>query len=208
MKQRRTEIIVTALLTLLPTAAGIILWNRLPERIPTHWGADGTADGWSPRALAVFGMPLFLTAIHLLGVFVISRDRRAEGVPAKLMSMALWICPILGLVTALTVYPSALGYEPNVGFIASLIMGVLLIVTGNYMPKCRRNSTVGIRIPWTLASEDNWNRTHRFAGPVWMIGGAIVVIEALAGAQVIMSIPVIFIVAVVPIVYSFAISKK
>ena len=58
-------------------------------------------------------------------------------------------------------------------------LGLMFAAIGNYFPKCRPNRTVGIRIIWTLGSEENWNATHRFAGKVWVIGGLIMVLAAL-----------------------------
>jgi uncharacterized membrane protein len=60
-------------------------------------------------------------------------------------------------------------------------MGVLFIFIGNWLPKCKQTYTLGIRLPWTLADEDNWNRTHRFAGPVWVVCGLVVMAGALIG---------------------------
>ena len=56
---------------------------------------------------------------------------------------------------------SALDYSIDANLILEILMGALLIIIGNYLPKCRQNYTIGIKIPWTLADEDNWNRTHR-----------------------------------------------
>ena len=55
---------------LLPLLAGLVLWNRLPESVAIHFGPDGQPDGWSGRAFAVFFMPLFILAAHLLAVFI------------------------------------------------------------------------------------------------------------------------------------------
>ena len=60
-------------------------------------------------------------------------------------------------------------------------MGLLFVVIGNYLPKARRNYTIGIRLPWTLANEENWNRTHRIGGFLWVIGGILMIIMALTG---------------------------
>ncbi|MGN0573860.1 MAG: DUF1648 domain-containing protein, partial [Acutalibacteraceae bacterium] len=72
IKKNKIKIIITSLLTVLPIAAGLILWNRLPEKIPTHFNAAGEPDGTSGKAFAVFGIPLFLLAVHLFCVFMTS----------------------------------------------------------------------------------------------------------------------------------------
>jgi uncharacterized membrane protein len=72
-------------------------------------------------------------------------------------------------------YPLNLGYPVNTTYVGELFVGMILIVIGNYMPKARQNYTIGIRLPWTLANEENWNRTHRIAGYLWLISGILVV---------------------------------
>ena len=65
VKKYKITIIITTLSTLLPILFGLIVWNRLPEQIATHWGADGQADGYSGKAFAVFGMPCILAVLQL-----------------------------------------------------------------------------------------------------------------------------------------------
>ena len=57
-------------------------------------------------------------------------------------------------------------------------IGVLFMIIGNYLPKCKQNYTMGIKLPWTLDDEENWNRTHRFAGFLWVAGGVVIAINA------------------------------
>ena len=59
---------------------------------------------------------------------------------------------------------------------ANLLMGIILVIIGNYLPKCRQNYTIGIKLPWTLEDEATWDYTHRMAGKWWMIGGIIVIL--------------------------------
>ncbi|MBI9095831.1 MAG: SdpI family protein [Sphaerochaeta sp.] len=88
-------------------------------------------------------------------------------------------------------------------------MALLFLVIGNYLPKCKHNYTVGIKIPWTLASEENWNRTHRFAGWVWIIASILLLVSALTGWFV----PVVVIISMTamvagPVIYSFLFYRR
>ena len=78
MKINKKELLLTSLVCLLPLLAGAILYPRLPETMATHWGFDGTANGWSSRAATVFGLPLFILALHLVCSYAESRDDKAE----------------------------------------------------------------------------------------------------------------------------------
>nr|WP_275450028.1 SdpI family protein [Clostridium massiliodielmoense] len=80
---------------------------------------------------------------------------------------------------------------------------------GNYLPKCKQNYTVGIKLPWTLNSEENWNKTHRLGGYVWMAGGLILcILTWLNIYRQIATIVIVVIISVIPIVYSFLLYKK
>ncbi|MBQ7680846.1 MAG: SdpI family protein [Oscillibacter sp.] len=201
----KRNLLLTCACILLPVCAGVVLWGRLPERVATHFDFYGVPDGWSSKAFAVFGLPLFLLCVHLLCAFAVSHDPKAGNVGGKIRALVLWICPAVSLFTAAMIYPNALGYSMNMTMFAMLLTGTLFVVVGNYLPKCRQNYTIGIKLPWTLADEDNWNRTHRMAGPLWVAGGFLVILDALlqfAGPY--LFVGVLTLIAVAPVVYSAA----
>ena len=207
IKKHKILFLITALINLLPIPAGLLLWNKLPETIATHWNAEGVADGFSSKSIAVFVLPLFLFAIHIICVAVTSADPKNKGVESKPLMLMFWICPVLSLLVSSMTYATALGYAIKVEIIAPVFMGVLFLVIGNYMPKCKQNYTMGIKIPWTLNDEENWNKTHRFAGIVWVIGAVIILATAFLGSVAIF-LSVTIIMAIAPMVYSYCYYKK
>ena len=168
-------LILTAGVTVLPILAGLVLWGALPDRIATHFNFAGEADGWSGKAFAVFGLPLILLAVHLVCVFALRLDPRNENVSDKILSLVFWICPATSIFANGTVYLYAMGTAVNISYFGMLFAALLFIFVGNYLPKCRQNYTVGIKLPWTLADEENWDRTHRFAGWLWIAAGFLLV---------------------------------
>ncbi len=171
LKAYKKTLIITSIVTILPVLIGIIYWDRLPDVMATHFGINNDADGFSSKAFAVFGLPAVLLAMLWLGALVISHDPKRQNISPKMFSLGLWIAPVVSLVVAATMYPVNLGYELDITFFAELALGLMFIIIGNYLPKARQNYTIGIKIPWTLANEENWNRTHRLAGYLWMICG-------------------------------------
>ena len=95
----------------------------------------------------------------------------------------------------------------NVEMIGRIFVGIVFVVVGNYLPKCRQNYTVGIKLPWTLHDENNWNATHRFAGPVWMAGGVSLTILGIFGLELLFA-AVLLIIAILPMIYSYLYYKK
>lgn len=209
LKENRKTIILTSIVTLLPILAGLCLWKRLPDVMATHFGLNNEANGFSSKAFAVFGLPLILLAVHLFCAFVTSKDPRQGNINPKLFTLVLWICPVVSLFVAAVVYPFNLGLPMDMGLLTGVLLGALFLIVGNYMPKTRQNYTIGIKIPWTLADEDNWNRTHRLAGRLWVAGGILILLTTLTGiAGPAFMIAVMLIMIIVPCVYSYMISKK
>ena len=181
LKANKKTLIIASIVILLPVLIGIVLWNRLPDRMAIHFGMNNEADGFSSRAVAVFGLPLFLLAVEWLCAAVMANDPKKQNISPKMFSFSLWIAPVISLITSAAMYSFNLGYQVNFTFAVELMLGVLFIIIGNYLPKARQNYTMGIKIPWTLANEENWNLTHRLAGYLWVIGGILMVIVSLTG---------------------------
>lgn len=200
----------TSLLTILPMLAGLLLWSRLPEQMPTHFGATGQADGWSGRTFAVFGIPAIMLAVHWLCIGGMWLDRRNVGHNQKITKVILMTFPVISNVLMATVYAIALGWELNITAVTTVLLGVLFIAMGNYLPKCRRNSTLGIKIKWTLYNDENWNRTHRFGGKVYVLAGVVFLFLSFLPAQAFMGLMLaaIIAIAVLPMVYSYLLYKK
>jgi len=210
LKKYSKTLIVTTIIILLPVLAGIILWHKLPEQIPTHFNAAGEVDGYGSKAFAVFGLPLMLVAFQwLCAVGSLKMDPKAKNLEGKVFSLVLWIIPVLSIVMNALVYCTALGMNMNVQIIVPLLMGLLMVIIGNWLPKCKPTWTLGIKLPWTLADEDNWNRTHRFAGPVWVVCGLVIMLCALIGGAFLWVIAAAFVVMIAaPTVYSFLLFRE
>ncbi len=209
LKANRKTLIIASIVTILPVLIGIICWNRLPDVMATHFGMNNEANGFSSKAFAVFGLPLVLLAVLWVGAFVTAHDPKRQNISPKMFSLMLWIVPVISLVGAATIYPVNLGYDLDITFFSELLLGLIFIVIGNYLPKARQNYTIGIRIPWTLANEENWNRTHRLAGYLWMICGILMIIISLT--RVVSAewlIGIFLIIVLVPCIYSFWLHAK
>ena len=214
MKDYKKTIIITTLVTLLPILLGIILWEKLPDSIATHWGADGQANGWSNKAFAVFGLPCILAVTHLFSVCITLNDPKRKNIHKKPLTLTFWIVPIVSLVTSGFTYAAALGSDMDISLIISILVGVLFIILGNYMPKLQQNYTVGIKLPWTLNSTENWNRTHRLGGKLFIAGGVLIAVSGFLSplfgetAGLIILITITLVCVVIPMGYSFWLFRK
>ena len=208
IKKHWKQLLLSSAVILLPMIAGIVLWDRLPSSMNIHWGADGQPDGTAGKAFAVFFPSLLILGFHWLCVFITNKDMNDQT--PKAMVLTLWICPTLSLAMHSIMYTVALGLDVNMGMLLFLPLGILFAVMGNYMPKFRRNSTMGIKTTWALADDENWNATHRFGGRVWMAGGLLVCVLSCLPWD--WAVPVTFVVifafAFAPMIYSWQYHKK
>ncbi len=209
-KDHKGKAIISSLLVLLPMLIGGVLWNKLPGSMIIHWGGDGTADGTGSKALAVFGLPLFLLATHWLCLLVTAIDNRDREQSSKAMGLLFWIMPLLSLLVAALVYGTALGLELSASRLAPAIMAVVFIVMGNYLPKITQNRTFGIKLTWTLANKENWNRTHRLGGKLWVTGGFVLLLSLLLPLSWLVAVMLadILLMVAIPTVYSYYLSRQ
>ncbi len=207
IKKNSKVLIITSIVILLPMLAGIILWNQLPEQIPSHWNAVGQIDGWSSKSFTVFGLPLILLAAQWLCVLGTLSDPKRENHPNKLFQLVLWIIPVISALLHAVVYAVALGNEVRMEVVMPVFIGLLFAIIGNYMPKCKQNYTIGIKIPWTLNSEENWNRTHRFAGFLWTLCGIVIMLTGFFGGFWIF-LGIVLLMVLAPFAYSYILFRK
>lgn len=207
IKKHLKTLIITSIVILLPMLVGVILWDKLPEQIPTHWNIDGEVDGWSSKAFAVFGLSGILLAAQWLCTLGTAADPKKANHSDKMLHLVLWVTPFLSVVLFSITYATALGHAMPIERIMPALLGLVFAIIGNYLPKCKQNYTIGIKIPWTLNSEENWTRTHRFAGRVFFVCGLIILLTAFFGGFLIFG-AIALVMVLAPIIYSYALHRK
>jgi uncharacterized membrane protein len=209
MKPGRTIVASWALAVASFVLAGA-LYSRLPDPVPTHWNLAGEADGFSPKPLGPFIIPLFLlvTCVVLPVLPRISpKDFGMERFRSAFDRIALAIVSFL-FALDLLVLRVALGARISMGRAVFTIVGALFVVLGNFMGKLTKNFFVGVRTPWTLASEEVWLRTHRLAGKIFVLAGIAVVATALLGVSAVVQLVILGLAAVIPVAYSYVIYRR
>lgn len=149
MKIAKWKLIVSSLLVVLPGAAAAVM--------------GGGFGGLAISAL--------LLAAHLFCIGFTVKDPGNKNQSAKVFDLVLWIIPLLSIMEAVLLKALRDGYSIHPAPFVNLLMGLMALTIGNYLPKTRRNSTIGIKIKWTLENDGNWNATHRFGGKVWTLTG-------------------------------------
>ena len=203
----KRTVILTTIVALLPIAAGLILWDQLPDQLAIHFNAANEPDNWASKPFAVVGMPAIIAAIHVLCLFVTAHDPKNQNMTGVMKTLALWICPFISWLCAGMTIGYALNAVHNIGMVVCVFLGILFMVIGNYLPKCTPNYTIGIKLPWTLNDEGNWRYTHRIGGFCFAVAGLVVLVSSFFGVIWLMA-AALALAALVPVVASFLYYKK
>lgn len=210
LKKNTFKIILSSLIILLPVVYGILMWNDLPDTMTTHWGADGNADGVGGKVFAVFGLPAILLALHLVCLLFTLLDKKQKAQNEKALGIVFWILPMISLLSNGIIYRAAFGLELNLALLVPALLGITMTIIGNYLPKVSQNRTLGIKISWTINNEENWNKTHRLAGKIWVACGLVMLLSIFLPLVAMLWVTGCVLVAmvVIPMVYSYSIYKR
>jgi uncharacterized membrane protein len=207
----RTTTIISLILIAAALLAGLLLWDRLPDPMPSHWNAAGEIDGYMSKFWGVFLVPIITIVLVPLFLVIPYIDPLKANI-AKFRGIFNWF--IVGFVAymlyvyALTLF-AALGTPFNMTTMLLPVVGLLFIGVGYMMTQAKRNFFIGIRTPWTLSSETVWDETHKLGSKLFMLAGMLTIVAAFLGESGVWLILVaIFIAAFVPIIYSFILWRR
>ncbi len=188
----------------------VFLYPDLPEQIPTHWNLQGEVDDYTakPWGVAILPLAAILVFVVMRLIPVISpkgfrTDKFMDVINVFTVAMVGFMCGVAVLVLL-----EANGQDVRINEMIFAGVGLLFIVLGNYMGKVRKNFFIGIRTPWTLASDEVWSRTHRLGGKVLILIGVFMILNGFVHFSERWLIAAIMITALVPVVYSFVIYRK
>jgi len=199
------------ILTAAALALSVVLYPTLPDRIPTHWNMHGAVDGYGAKSWAAFLGPGLMAAMLLVfRLLPWLSPRRFEvadtGGPTYLYIMVV-IVLLIGYVHLVSI-AAAMGWAGDVG--RAMVAGIFLFfaLLGNVLGKVPRNFYIGIRTPWTLASERVWYATHRLAGRILVLAGAIGFFLVILTGWFVVCFVLLIAAFFVPVAYSLVYYKR
>lgn len=193
---------------LLPILLSLIFYDQMPEKVATHFDVNFVPDGYSPKWQAAFMIPGILFFLNIFVWFMLDNDPRKAGINPIMRRISQWIIPVLSVTVQSAIIFYSIADNVNLVRMIPLMVGVMLMLIGNYMPKCRQNYTAGIRLPWTLSSEENWNRTHRFGGKAMVAGGILLALCSFIKVNLAVVLLIVLLFTAVPVIYSYILYKK
>lgn len=196
----------------LAAAGTVAVYDRLPEQLATHFDLEGNPNGWMPRAVGAWFVPVFGLVIWAVvrfspSLLPASDKKRMMASQIALVSAltAMFLAAVHGLILYVAVVPGA-----SLMRAMWLLLGALLVSLGLVLPRVRRNPLIGVRTAWTLRSDENWARTQRVAGYAMVAGGACAALAGIFGGPAggIVAIVAMVLSGLVPAVYSLVIARR
>jgi uncharacterized membrane protein len=208
---RRIALSLGIVLVLLSIGMSLWAYPSLPERVPTHWDLGGNVNGYSSRPVAAALMPIVIAFSWLLMLVLPAISPRGFRFDQSVTAYYESMLAVLGVLVVLhfIVLRAQLGLSAPANTHFFIPIGVLLVILGNLMGKFRKNFFIGVRTPWTLASDEVWLRTNRLGGRLSVVGGlALIVCSFFAAAAAPALIVVVLIIAVIPALYSYLLYRR
>ena len=197
---------------LVPCIYLAFLWNSLPEKVPTHWNYKGEIDRWGDKYSLIgllFLLPV-LTYLLLLIIPKIDPKKRIDLMGGKYYQIKFILVLMMSLLSMFIIHLTKNESISNPNLIFAL-MGILIVVMGNYFKVIKPNYFLGIRTPWTLENKEVWRSTHTFASKLWFTGGLLIIIGGIFLPDdffLMVFLSIIGLIVIVPMIYSYLKYKK
>ena len=194
-------LIITSLICLLPILLGVTLWDKLPDSIAIHFNLYNEPDGFSGKGFAIFGIPIIMALLQMFCCVVNDINSHKYGEIKKLERLTIWIIPAITIVLYVSTLAYSLGWNVDIRRVAGLIIGIILIITGNYLPKLNYVKNYDL-------DEEKARKINRFAGIGAVIIGVFMLISLLLppiATVVVLFLMILYI--IVAMIYGFKIAR-
>jgi len=210
MKNNKIHIAILTII-LFSFAVAAFFYNRMPDRMISHWNAAGQANGYMTKCWALYLMPSISVLMYLLFLLL----PKIDPMKKNFEKFRLWFDGLVLVIVTFLFYIYLLSLVANLGYpfnMTTMVLpaiGLLFIYLGYMMEHVKKNWFVGIRTPWTLSSDVVWNKTHMLAGKLFKMAGVFILCGIFLQRLVIWIVLFsVFWAAIYPVIYSYFEFKK
>lgn len=171
--------IIPIIILVLCVISSFYFYNKFPDVVATHWGFNGQIDGYSSKFVGALLIPMVIIFSYIMLLFLPNIDPKKDRYEdfEKVYRGFRTVFVIVMFIIYLTSCLYNIGYNIHINIVIPILVGLMMLFIGNYMGKIKNNYFFGIKTPWTLSSENVWNKTHRFGGYMFIIFGILIMIS-------------------------------
>ena len=204
------------IIIIVPAIYLLMIWKQIPQTVPMHFDIKGNVDSYGTRndlLKLVLGLTILNAAVYLIltNIYKIDPKKYAALNKDRLQRIAFYVSLYLSAIWIALIYQIVHNDVSHMMKFVFIAMGLLFALLGSNMYNIQPNYFAGIRLPWTLENEDNWRKTHQFAGRLWFFGGLIIALAALLlrnGQAIYISAAALAVLIIIPIVFSYNLYRK
>lgn len=178
MKINIKKEVLPIIIIILSVVSSFYFYNKFPNTVATHWNFKGEVDGYSSSFIGAFMMPILLVIFYFAMLYIPEIDPKKDKYK-EFENIYRWF-RIVFLIVMFGIYIMSslynLGYKVDINIWVPILVGGMMIFLGSCMGKIKNNYFFGIKTPWTLSSENVWDKTHKFGGYVFIIFGLLIII--------------------------------
>lgn len=175
-KKDRKILILSVIICLLPMILGIVFYNRLPEQMPIHFTINNVPDNYAPKNFALFGIPIIMVIVQSICIIGTTRINKIKNIEKpRILKIMEWFIPILTVTIYIIMIEVSLGSDVYVGKSVCLILGILFMIIGNYIPKMSYESSKTIFHP-TPKNEKSFRKMSKMMGYLFIVMGIVLLI--------------------------------
>lgn len=194
---------------LMPILVGIFFYSRLPNEIPVHFDIEFKPDNYASKEFALFAIPIGMAFFNTIYWIVILNDPKKNDMGYSIRKIILWICPFISCFMSVAMITYALDSTFNLIKLVPLVIGIIFILVGNYLPKSKQNYAIGYRLPWTLRNKENWRKTNRLGGYLMVLSGiGMALFSFVPNLSFVFFFFIIIVNVIVPFLYSYFLHKQ
>ena len=150
----KSEKVMTSAVVLCPMLIGMLLWNKLPDEMAVRFSRNNEVLSYSPKGFVIFGIPIMLFVCHFFCMLPMIIDPKDTKISRKVILLLIWITPVISLPTCGGVLLYSLGIAIDLTLLVELVLGIVFLTIGNYLPKCSPTDTIVVKTLGALESED------------------------------------------------------
>ncbi len=173
-KKNRKTLIYSVIICLLPMILGAILYNKLPEQMPIHFTINDVPDNYAHKNFALFGIPIIMAIVQAICMFSTMNKLKNKQKP-RIVKIMEWFIPIVTVLVYIIMVEVSLGSDVYIGKSICLILGILFIIIGNYLPKMSYETAKGVFHP-TPSNERVFRKMSRILGYAFITFGVVLLI--------------------------------
>ena len=196
------SMVITSLVCVSPVILGVALWDRLPETMAVHFNINNEPDNFASKGFVVLGLPLLMALLQVISCVINDINAHKHGERKKFERVTKWIIPPMTVVMQVVTLGYGLGWNIDIRKTAAFIVGILFIVTGNYLPKLDyvKNSNVDTA---------KARKINRFMGYETVIMGILFLVSVfLPPVSTIICLVLLIPYAVISAVYGVVVGRK